>query len=463
MSSPCPEPAGLAILFVDTCMLPHTAAGFVQLLGILATYAYVLYTASTLISDGAELLLLVLSPGLVGGLILPVLGAVPDGAIVLFSGLGPADTVQEQLSVGVGTLAGSTIMLLTLPWAACAILGRVDLSPGRDKALFRSGLTRSREGLWANLTRTGIQTSSAVRPAALLMLATSLAYVILQVPATIFGGPSGTGGGGGAAIAKDEHWYALGGLLFACAGFVGYSAFSIASAGALERQRAAIVSARKAAVASRLLSMVTLLELERESDDATASGSSSSSMNLLHDSSTKKGASSAIIKELFDSFDHDKSGALDESEVKAMLTTLGVKYADNLSSLLDEFAAGREVVQLDEFAALITQLCTATVQGAAGGAEARGSSRRLVVLNDGRGEESAGGGGDAGSVSSDKEEEASQSEGGDDDAAGLTPSQIQRKAYVTLVCGVLLVTLFSDPMVDALSELGEERALQGKL
>ena len=45
---------------------------------------------------------------------LPVLGAIPDGMIVLFSGLGP--DAAEQLSVGVGALAGSTIMLLTIPW-----------------------------------------------------------------------------------------------------------------------------------------------------------------------------------------------------------------------------------------------------------------------------------------------------------------------------------------------------------
>lgn len=68
-----------------------------------------------MISDGSELLLLVPAvAGVVGSVVLPVLGAVPDGAIVLFSGLG--DDAQEELSVGVGALAGSTIMLLTIPW-----------------------------------------------------------------------------------------------------------------------------------------------------------------------------------------------------------------------------------------------------------------------------------------------------------------------------------------------------------
>jgi hypothetical protein len=46
--------------------------------------------------------------------VLPLLGSVPDGAIILFSGLGDLETAQDTLSVGVGALAGSTIMLLTM-------------------------------------------------------------------------------------------------------------------------------------------------------------------------------------------------------------------------------------------------------------------------------------------------------------------------------------------------------------
>jgi hypothetical protein len=49
---------------------------------------------------------------------------VPDGAIVLFAGMAPANVVQKQLAVGVGTLAGSTIMLLTLPWFLSILAGR---------------------------------------------------------------------------------------------------------------------------------------------------------------------------------------------------------------------------------------------------------------------------------------------------------------------------------------------------
>lgn len=94
--------------FVDVKDLPDTDAGFVQLLFLGGTYGYILCYASNLISDGSELLLLIPSmAGLIGSVVLPVLGAVPDGCMVLFSGLGPAaqglllyqdQLVNDQLS-----------------------------------------------------------------------------------------------------------------------------------------------------------------------------------------------------------------------------------------------------------------------------------------------------------------------------------------------------------------------------
>ena len=79
--------------------------------------------AAKFISDGAEILLdFGLPPGIIGGVVLPVLGAVPDGAIILASGLG--EGAQEKLSVGMGTLAGSTVMLLAIAWSASLFVGR---------------------------------------------------------------------------------------------------------------------------------------------------------------------------------------------------------------------------------------------------------------------------------------------------------------------------------------------------
>ena len=116
----------LSRLFIAPSALPNDGFGLVQLLFLMGVYSYVLFHGSNMIAEGSELLLLIPSlAGIVGSVVLPVLGAVPDGAIVLFSGLGP--DAQKQISVGVGALAGSTIMLLTIPWALAVFAGRVSL------------------------------------------------------------------------------------------------------------------------------------------------------------------------------------------------------------------------------------------------------------------------------------------------------------------------------------------------
>ena len=61
-------------------------------------------------------------------MILPTLGAVPDAVLVIFSAMGEeGEAAQEKLDVGMGALAGSTVMLLTIPWGMSIIAGRVGL------------------------------------------------------------------------------------------------------------------------------------------------------------------------------------------------------------------------------------------------------------------------------------------------------------------------------------------------
>ena len=54
----------------------------------MVVYGYMLLQGANLLSDGSELLLEILSPGLIGGLLLPVLGALPDALVIVVSGLG---------------------------------------------------------------------------------------------------------------------------------------------------------------------------------------------------------------------------------------------------------------------------------------------------------------------------------------------------------------------------------------
>jgi Ca2+/Na+ antiporter len=158
-----------------------------QILFLTAMYGYVLFQASNLISDSSELLLLVPSlAGIVGSIVLPTAGAVPDGVMILCSGLGP--DAQNQVSVGVGALAGSTIMLLTLPWFLAVLAGRVNIKQGRPTYQRPPGAT---DDSWDKLSPagnfdlfgTGVGFGAEIQSTAKVMLVTLIGYFIIQVPA----------------------------------------------------------------------------------------------------------------------------------------------------------------------------------------------------------------------------------------------------------------------------------------
>jgi len=153
-----------------------------QLVFVFLVYGYVLFVSADMIGDGAELLLLV--PGyadMVGSIVLPILGAIPDGMMVLFSGIGPIEIAQENVAVGVGALAGSTIMLLTLPWILSVFAGQVDMdASGKCVGYSKPGGKRLTQG---NPHGSGLQFNEGVTKNAYLMLITSLGYFVIQIPA----------------------------------------------------------------------------------------------------------------------------------------------------------------------------------------------------------------------------------------------------------------------------------------
>ena len=196
---------------------------------MMVVYAVVLFKASNMLSEGSELLLLVPSlAGIVGSVVLPILGAVPDGAIMLFSGLGP--DAQEQLSVGVGALAGSTIMLLTVPWGGAIMAGRVGIGADgcahyvkRKKGVevHDQKAARGLRGTWSNaLFNTGVTPDKTIKANAFLVMGTSLIYLLIQGPAFSHLLKSDTTSD--KEMHTIERWWALAGLLVAVGSFVGY-------------------------------------------------------------------------------------------------------------------------------------------------------------------------------------------------------------------------------------------------
>ncbi|KAK6134532.1 hypothetical protein DH2020_031702 [Rehmannia glutinosa] len=142
---------------------------------LILVYGYLMFLAATYLSTGSELLLEILGPGIVGGLFLPILGALPDAMLILVSGLsGSPETAQSQVSVGMGLLAGSTVMLLTVIWGTCIIVGKCDIE--NDVAV------DSQDTKGFSLTGSGITTDIWTSYAGIIMAVSVVPFIIVQFP-----------------------------------------------------------------------------------------------------------------------------------------------------------------------------------------------------------------------------------------------------------------------------------------
>ena len=133
---------------------------------------------------------------------LPILGAVPDGAIMLFSGLGPKEEPQEKLSLIDARRLHNH--------AANAAVGRIDLQrrgANRADGVAQYGRRMEKAG---GLHSRGVANDS-IRPIVRIFAATI--YLIIQAPAFEYSSDKKTPND---TVAGREHWYALAGLI-ACA------------------------------------------------------------------------------------------------------------------------------------------------------------------------------------------------------------------------------------------------------
>eukprot|EP00638_Chattonella_subsalsa_P010715 CAMPEP_0117781324 /NCGR_PEP_ID=MMETSP0948-20121206/2772_1 /TAXON_ID=44440 /ORGANISM="Chattonella subsalsa, Strain CCMP2191" /LENGTH=561 /DNA_ID=CAMNT_0005609321 /DNA_START=9 /DNA_END=1692 /DNA_ORIENTATION=+ len=483
--------------FIDPANLPYTFPGFVQLLFLLVAYdAYVLFQASNLISNGSELLLLVPSlAGIVGSVVLPILGAVPDAAIVLFSGLG--DDAQEQLSVGVGALAGSTIMLLTLPWCLSVMAGRVSIEKdGNEQKLRYKKRPKLIPPEWG-LKKTGVECGDNVRAGGLLMVITSISYLVIQGPAFFITSTDDT------VIADAENRWALGGLVLCLVFFCGYLKYQwdLAQSDAEDSETSLDSKAdeiRKKRIREGVLSFTALFydefepfandmeqayvaEFKETFEDKLArarkeSKSSGGSVTPEEGSPMKDGAKriaseftklmqkkvaykrlseTVISRELdylpaktrtrfeyflrgfFTKYDADKSGTMDRQELQNLFRDLNENLDPTYNEIFEAFDTDQDgSISFPEF-----------VRGAAQLVIQKGR-RPGLLSNSGNTDE---GGED--------EEDSEETEDMPEDFKDLDP-QAQQAALIKRSCimmglGTFLVLLFSDPMVDVLTELGD--------
>jgi len=458
-------------ILIDPATLVNEEGAVCKILFLMAVYGFILFKASNLISDGSELLLLIPSvAGIVGSVVLPILGAVPDGMIVLFSGLG--DNAQEQLSVGVGALAGSTIMLLTIPWFSSLIAGRVTLDEnGVGAYKKKEKLTGAKWSLW----RTGTNVKSGLRISAFIMIITSVSYLLIQGPAFKYSGKKGEASGSQSLVISSseimhEHWWALAGFILSVLMFIAYLVYQVLTANK-ESNKDKIAQVQHDAISKSLMSVSAVFA------EQLFAGEAVSERSTLMVKSEVKARFDSILREFFNRHDLDGNGVVDAVEMRGLLADLGeYPTKEEFDTLMKQMDTNHDgCIQYNEFHdSLKTYIkhlydkdnglqapLSVVVPDEPETAKTTSTSDESTVtqrsVNATSSEMKTTGEEDSAEPAEEEEEE--EEEEVPDDLTHLSPKQ-QRIRIVLRSCwmmglGVLLVIVFSDPMVDVFSSLGE--------
>jgi len=417
---------------------------------------------------------------IVGSVVLPTLGAVPDGMMVLFSGIG--DDVEYQVSVGVGTLAGSTIMLLTVPFFCCCYFGRVDIV--NDVAQY----TRPRDAptSWCKLTSTGssadkgIAMKSAVAEGSKFMLLSMLSYFVIFFPSLYMEMTEADK----RKQAKTENLFALIGCITCAVAFFWY--LYIQFRGAEEGDNIVIeinviTEAIKRGEITLRGAMADIYNIGQKEISFRAPGKGELEKPLLHQESllataeqNKRGIRRMIkiLSPFFQMYDINKDNSIDFDEFCKIINDLNERAlsTDHMKAIFLRADADKNgSISFEEFVACMIMFALGAVDEVKTGAEfARESIKeqtpmalmeRTLKERGGRGskndeEEKSGFG--FGSEESDSDD--SEVEDMPEDLAGLSVDEqqrrIKRRAVWKLGIGSLLLLVFADPMVDCMGEIG---------
>jgi Ca2+/Na+ antiporter len=394
-----------------------------------------LYDGADAIGEGSELLLLVPAfANVVGSVVLPLLGAVPDGLMVLFSGFGP--NASETIQVGVGALAGSTIMLLTLPWFASIYAGRVDIvncEPQYKRP-------RTAPPGWAKLKGTGVFDTGVgvgkeIGSNAKLMLATGMLYMCVQIPAFMYGDLPQE------EQAKMENKFAgIGSIL--C--FIAFFLYMWKQFQDGEDDPSDLVSDKRIdAIKNGELNLCGAME--GMLIEYTKSGDLSPDTCLLDISEhhPMRKQLRKVLARFFAYYDINRDHRIDQDELRLILKDL---HEDTPNAEITQLFSkcdvdGSGFIEFDEFITLMLDYLSTHLRSPKPSGSKDASRRTLCYVDD------------------DDEECGDEEEDIPEDLLDMSPEQqqarIRHRAFTTMGWGLFLVTAFSDPMVDCFSEWGK--------
>ncbi|CAA7402567.1 unnamed protein product [Spirodela intermedia] len=370
---------------------------------LLLVYGYLMFLAATYMSNGSELLLEILGPGIIGGLFLPALGALPDAILILVSGLsGTKETAQQQVLIGMGLLAGSTVMLLTILWGSCVVVGKCDLS--ENSTAIDSQNTR-KFSLFGSGISTDIQTSYAAR----IMIISVVPFIITQLPA-IFKFSSG------------NRLTVLIALIVSIGLLISYCLYQVFQPWIQQRR---LAYAKRKHIISGILIAAQRRALGR----------------LLYDDGSPN---KDVIEKIFHAVDEDKNGSLSHSELKALVVGIQFEMMDLTSAddaaekVMRDFDTSNDGnIDQDEF---VRGMCKWLDEAKSSVSNSQNYSKKFFDDFHARATEEH-------SLLQDRGDEAVESV---DDANWIT-----FKAVLLLLLGAGIAVLFADPLVDAVDNFSD--------
>ncbi|KAF7822661.1 sodium/calcium exchanger NCL-like [Senna tora] len=406
--------ASLGFLAESTCeqtygFLPCTTT-VVGNLFLILVYGFLMYKAATYLSSGSELLLEILGPGIVGGLFLPMLGALPDAMLILVSGLsGSKETAQSQVYVGMGLLAGSTVLLLTIIWGTCVIVGKCDIEG--------SIAIDSQDTRGFSLTGSGVSTDIWTSYAAMIMGISILPFLIVQLP-QILNSTSG------------RHLAVLIALIVSVCLLITYCLYQIFQPW-IQRRKLAYVKHKH--VILGLLKHLRQRALGR----------------LLRDDGEPD---EDIIKKLFATIDENNDRHLSHGELRALIVgiefeEIDLDHDDAVNRIMQDFDTSRDSrVDVNEFVAGICRWLQRARRSQAASGDA--GPHTMKFLSDFH-------------LETKREHDLLDVGGHSDEAAeGAADAKSNiMKAVLLLLLGTAIAAAFADPLVDAVDNFSDATSI----
>ncbi|KAL5729966.1 hypothetical protein ACHQM5_002853 [Ranunculus cassubicifolius] len=364
---------------------------------LIAVYGFLMFMAARYLSSGSEMLLEILGPGIIGGLFLPVLGALPDALLILVSGLsGNKETAQDQVLVGMGLLAGSTVMLLTLLWGSCVILGKTDIEGQKTIDL------QDTKGF--SLTGSGISTDIWTSYAAMIMVISLIPFIIVQIPQIIH-------------TSSGRRLTVLIALIASIALLVSYCLYQVFQPWIQERK---LKYVRLKHVMSGVLG-----QLKKRS------------LGKLYKDDGKPNAD--VIKKLFKAIDLDDSGHLSKQELRALIIGINFEkidfdHDDAAREIMADFDISRDdYVDENEFVIGISKWLNEAKRST----KHKSGSSTLKIIHGFHQQTS-------------DEHDLIKGTHGDEESSDVdNPKWVSFKAVLLLLLGAVIAAAFADPLVDA--------------